>query len=328
VLGDMPASQLRDAMVFMSASLGVTCESCHVRTPQGQMAFEKDDKEDKVTARRMIELTLGLNKQFFEGQPEVSCATCHQGRRAPVSLVPVQQPMTADQLAAQKELAALPPDTRPPAPKETADQIFAKYYEAIGGEAAAQKVTSAVMRGTSTNRAGAAVPVVVTEKAPGRVKISTEMKTTTARSFDGAKAWMTAANGSRELEGLDLLALSRDASPWIGAGLKTSSFTRLQVGRYERIDGRDVVTVNGNVSPDVMESLSFDRDSGLLLRRLARLRTALGRVQVQLDYADYRPIDGVKVPFEVRISAWDSVSSMKFTDVKLNVPVDEAAFGK
>ena len=327
VLGDLPASQLPEAMVFMEASLGFSCESCHVRKPDGEFAFDKDDKDNKTTARRMIELTRRVNADFFKGEPEVSCATCHQGRRSPVNLPPLSQPFTADQLALQAAQAALPPGTRPPAPKETSDEVFAKYYEAIGGEAAAQKVGSAVMRGTATNRAGASLPAEVTEKAPGRFRITTEGKITVSRAFDGTKGWSKNGENGRDLRVVESQAVGRDASLWIGARLKTS-LSRVQVGRYDRIDGHDVITINGTVSPDVSESLSFDRASGLLLRRVARLQTVLGRLQVQIDYADYRVVDGIKVPFEVKISDWESVTTLKFTDVKLNATVEDAVFNK
>ena len=43
VLKDIPADQLIPAMQFITASLGVECEFCHV-----QDAFDKDDKKTKV----------------------------------------------------------------------------------------------------------------------------------------------------------------------------------------------------------------------------------------------------------------------------------------
>jgi hypothetical protein len=234
---------------------------------------------------------------------------------------------TADQVALQAAQAALPPGTRPPAPKETADQVIDKYLEALGGAAALEKVASVVMRGTAVNRAGQSFPTVVSEKAPGRYRASVDSKPPQVRGFDGTRAWVTAGEKSRDLNGVDALALARNASPWLGGRVKTS-FSRIQVGRYDRIDGHDVVTLNGTVSPDVVEALSFDRTSGLLVRRVARLRTAMGRVQVQIDYADYRTVDGVKVPFEVKIADWDSVTTQKFSDVKLNVPSEDSAFSK
>ena len=51
MLKDIPADQLIPAMQFITASLGVECEFCHV-----QGAFEKDDKKPKQTARKMMEM--------------------------------------------------------------------------------------------------------------------------------------------------------------------------------------------------------------------------------------------------------------------------------
>ena len=49
VLKDVPADQLIPAMQFITASLGVDCEYCHV-----EHAFDKDDKKPKVMARKMM----------------------------------------------------------------------------------------------------------------------------------------------------------------------------------------------------------------------------------------------------------------------------------
>src|SRR5690242_4274328 len=49
-LKGIPADQLIPSMQFISASLGVECDFCHV-----QGAFDKDDKKPKQTARKMME---------------------------------------------------------------------------------------------------------------------------------------------------------------------------------------------------------------------------------------------------------------------------------
>jgi hypothetical protein len=43
--------------------------------------------------------------------------------------------------------------------------------------------------------------------------------------------------------------------------------------------------------------LYFDQSSGLLLRMVRYTDTPIGRNPTQIDYADYREVDGVKVPF-------------------------------
>src|SRR5580692_1872121 len=73
-LKGIPADQLIPAMQFITASLGVECEFCHV-----QGAFEKDDKKPKQTARKMMEMMFAINKENFNGHREVTCYSCHRG---------------------------------------------------------------------------------------------------------------------------------------------------------------------------------------------------------------------------------------------------------
>src|ERR1700719_1951741 len=81
-----PADQLLPAMTFISASLGVKCEFCHV---EGKM--ELDDKKTKNTAREMMAMTAGLNKESFGGKQEVTCYSCHHGSQHPAGTPPVME---------------------------------------------------------------------------------------------------------------------------------------------------------------------------------------------------------------------------------------------
>ncbi|HEY4837345.1 MAG TPA: c-type cytochrome [Candidatus Acidoferrales bacterium] len=86
VLKDLPADQLYPTMHFMADSLGVQCVDCHVGVP-GQVDGEKDDKQMKRTARKMLAMTMEINKANFDGQnssPAVTCYTCHHGSRQPL----------------------------------------------------------------------------------------------------------------------------------------------------------------------------------------------------------------------------------------------------
>jgi hypothetical protein len=87
MLTDLQGPALRTEMQRIAAALGVKCDHCHV---QGN--FASDEKSPKRTARRMIEMTKGLNAQFFpkhvvkEGESplgRVTCYTCHQGSTEP-----------------------------------------------------------------------------------------------------------------------------------------------------------------------------------------------------------------------------------------------------
>lgn len=87
VLTGLLAPEFQEEMNHMVQALGVTCGSCHVRGN-----FASDDNPRKLTARRMLEMTKALNKQFFpDHKPKsgesvlgrVTCYTCHQGETTP-----------------------------------------------------------------------------------------------------------------------------------------------------------------------------------------------------------------------------------------------------
>ena len=82
-LKGVPAEQLPVIMQYFTTALGVTCGNCHVSG-----ANEKDDKEDKQTARRMISMVMDINKNHFAGRTAISCFTCHRGSIKPLTAPP------------------------------------------------------------------------------------------------------------------------------------------------------------------------------------------------------------------------------------------------
>ena len=91
VLKGIPADQLIPSMQFITASLGVECDFCHV-----QGAFEKDDKKPKQTARKMMEMMFAINKDNFEGNREVTCNSCHRGSPKPQAIPAVMAEETKE----------------------------------------------------------------------------------------------------------------------------------------------------------------------------------------------------------------------------------------
>src|SRR5271169_6055343 len=137
VLKGVPAEQIFPTMQFISASLGVECDFCHV-----QGAFEKDDKKNKQTARKMIEMMFAINQDNFEGHRAVTCNSCHRGNAEPLAIPTVmteepKEPMVGPKPVEGKQSAGPPPD-----------QLLEKYVQAVGGVAAIDKVTSRVMKGS------------------------------------------------------------------------------------------------------------------------------------------------------------------------------------
>jgi hypothetical protein len=101
------------------------------------------------------------------------------------------------------------------------------------------------------------------------------------------------------------------------------------VGRSS-IDGTDVHILQGsNPGSELLPvNFYFDNDTGLLVRWVRWNRTPVGPVPTQVDYSDYREVNGVKVPFAWTVSQTYMQMTVALSDVQLNVPVDDARFAK
>jgi hypothetical protein len=88
-LKELDSEQFIDTMHYFAWALNKNCEFCHV-----QRDFKSDDKKEKRTAREMISMTAGINRDTFHGKQEVSCFTCHSFREHPQSrpLFPGEKP--------------------------------------------------------------------------------------------------------------------------------------------------------------------------------------------------------------------------------------------
>ena len=69
----------------------------------------------------------------------------------------------------------------------------------------------------------------------------------------------------------------------------------------------------------------FDAANGLLLR--TEEWNAAGKMTEAVEYQDYREVDGVKVAFIIHI-VQDAHFTIKLSEVKHNVPIDDATFVK
>jgi outer membrane lipoprotein-sorting protein len=78
------------------------------------------------------------------------------------------------------------------------------------------------------------------------------------------------------------------------------------------------------------DKLYFDKKSGLLTREETTVSAALvGELTFRSDYGDFRTVDGVKAPFEMRLPEPAELGfSIKFTEVKHNTPIDDSVFNR
>src|SRR6185436_19684630 len=151
VLKGLREGELYQTMNFIAVSLGENCTFCHVtdgrdpKTNQINWVWESDDKPEKQTARRMLQMVLLINgsNKVDLGPNAVTCHTCHRGQRTPEGL----PSMPLAKSGHEGLLYPAPIEAAPPHPGPSVDEIFAHYVQAVGGPKAAATKTL-VMKGT------------------------------------------------------------------------------------------------------------------------------------------------------------------------------------
>jgi len=324
VLKGVPADQLIPGMQFITVSLGVECQFCHV-----EGAFEKDDKKPKQTARKMMEMMFAINKDNFEGHREVNCYSCHRGGIDPVGTPPVmaEEPNPAMGEARPEEKAGEGAEAKEKT-GPSADTLLDKYLQAVGGAAAIERITSRVMTGTITFGDRNVAIDIFSKEPDKRISFTHTPDGDSVTAFDGHEGWLGfPGRPLREMHGSDIDAAAMDADLHFAAHLK-GMFSKMQAQGEEKIGDHDAYLVIGQREGKPPLRLYFDEQSGLLVRLVRYGETPLGRMPTQIDYADYREAGGLKIPFRWTLARPNGRFTIQVSEVKQNVPVDDAKFAK
>jgi len=315
VLKDIPADQFIPAMQFITYSLGVECSYCHV-----EGALEKDDKKPKQTARRMMQMMAAINRDNFESKQAVTCNSCHRGAAYPVATPMIAEgPVKAASTSVPAEDAGI---TNAPA----AEQIIAKYVDAIGGAAALAKISTRQEKGT-ISITGRNLPIEILSRTGGKQLTLIHLPNgDSVTAYDGASGWTSAPNRPvREIPSVEVVSARPEVDLQLPLHMK-DLFDEVKTAAPETIGGRETYVVAGIHGGEVAAKFYFDKESGYLLRILRYTRSPLGRNPTQIDYENYRMQDGIKIPFHLTVSRPNSRLEVQIEEARLNVPVDDTKF--
>ena len=127
----------------------------------------------------MMKMLLAINQANFDGRPEVSCFTCHQGRHEPMSV-----PQLPPEIVPAEFVRPSP--TAPAQPLPRYDALLEKYAAALGGDQALGKITSRAIEIEET-RDGKTFRAKFYQKAPDKVySVTTLPQGSIAAGEDGS----------------------------------------------------------------------------------------------------------------------------------------------
>jgi photosynthetic reaction center cytochrome c subunit len=329
VLKGIPVKEFMGTMGFFSAATGMNCIQCHVEESAGNWARYADDTDLKRTARRMMAMVNSINQSWFRGQRVVTCYSCHRGGARPMVIPDLTEQYSDPILRVPDEIL------RDVEGAPSATQILDKYVQAVGGMQRLATLTSFVGKGDFEGYDDFdKYPVEIYAKAPDqRTTISHGVYGDSTSTYDGRNGWVAAPDAVTPVPILpltkgDLDGARVEAELAFPARLK-QTLTEWRVGPPFTIDDREVYVVQGKLSAGGLPiKLFFDQESGLLVRLVYYADTAVGRIPTQVDYADYRDVSGIKMPFKLTRTWTDGRSIIELRSVELNASIDAAKFAK
>jgi len=334
-------------MGIMAAALQFDCSDCHVGAGTDKVDWAADTPRKRM-ARSMVNMVATINKTNFGGRQMVTCWTCHRNRDKPL-VTPTMAIMYGTPTYEPDDVIVQAPGAA------SAESILDRYIQAVGGVQRLAGLTSFTGKGTSVGFGGfgGGGDVELIAKAPDKLATIILFKQETGRgdqvrTYDGRAGWVrTPLNvlGEFQLTGTDLDGARVDAQLSFPGQIKEiltnwktgpptsitdlpapSSQSSLQQGVTSETHVVDVV--QGTGPRGLLVTLYFDKQNGLLLRELRYGSSPIGLIPTQIDFADYRDVGGIKLPFRITYAWLDGRDSIVLNEIRTNVAVDETKFGR
>jgi len=328
VLKGIPVDEFMGTMGLFSAALSVCCGDCHVNAGTDRPQWDADPPR-KIVARKMIQMVNAINRDNFKGTQVVTCWTCHRGAQNPATTPPID--------AIYSTPVFVPPDVLPAANPATAgtppaDQILDKYAQTLGTADARAKLTSYTAKGTSMLFGEAkSDPAEIYAKAPNMLATYVHQREgDMARTFDGRDAWVMLP--LTVVQEYQMFGSAReggrlDAQMAFPGGLR-QFFKNWKVTYPATIDEKDVYVLQATGDNGLLATFYFDQKTGLLNRMVRYVNSAVGRVPTQIDYADYRKVAGVMMPYKWTYGWVSGREEYNITEYQANAAVDNSKFAK
>ncbi|GAC1640412.1 MAG: hypothetical protein NVS9B14_21920 [Candidatus Acidiferrum sp.] len=245
---------------------------------------------------------------------------------------PTNIAMARERLAGSSEgETAGSPAARAMAPAPPLKQILASAEKAMGGSEAWKNTNTMMMKGVlQTEDSSAFIAIEMFKKAPDKslFKMKLPQDIEVREVCDGKSAWVEDPRGGyHEFKGEELQSRLRRSQFSEQANMILLAATGKVLGS-DKIGLKDVYVVEYSSQKNETAKLSFDAETGLLIRSEESITKPEGTYTVKLDMDDYRPVDGMMFPFRMKRTEKGSVVKIRLTQVKGNVAIDDEMFLK
>jgi hypothetical protein len=214
-------------------------------------------------------------------------------------------------------------------PLPSGEAILDKYIEVTGGKAAYEKVqnqvSSVVMEFVGK---GVKANVTIYHAAPVKSYsvINIEGIGRMEEGTDGTVVWdRSDLKGPRIKKGEERAVSLRGAA--LGKDVRWRDyFTKVECTGIEPIDGHVAYRVVLTPKVGQPETRYYDKTSSLLVRTNMIMKTEMGEIPAESMVSDYRKVDGVLIPFQVKQKVLGQELALTVQSIKNNVEIPPDRF--
>lgn len=242
-----------------------------------------------------------------------------------------QSPSPATPVTPVSSVSKVAPVAPGAAPLPTVKEVLEKFEKVSGGQNVWSSFTTRYMKGIyQTEDDSGFAGVEIFGKAPNKTlfKITFSGGLVVREVCDGKAAWLEdPAGGMHSITGPALESRIRQANFNNRAEALLMAITGHVVGT-EKVGAHSTYVVEFSPQKKITSKIYFDQESGFAVRSDETLHGESGDYEVENFMDDYRAVDGAYFPFRLRHVEKGNVFTLRFTQIKNNVPVDDTLFLK
>ncbi len=200
----------------------------------------------------------------------------------------------------------------------TAEKVFSKYIEAIGGTDAVKDVESVVMLAQAEIQ-GMKLDLEMKRTTDGKMNQSISMggNVMNKQVFDGEAGFIMAQGQKMPYNEEQVAAAKADANPFPELSVGDAKVTGM-----EKVNGEDAYVV----TMDESNKNFYSVESGLKIQSVKTVSQAGQTMTIPTGYSDYREVEGVKFPFMISQSMGPQSFEFKVSEILVNEGVSEEDF--
>jgi hypothetical protein len=224
---------------------------------------------------------------------------------------------------------------------QTADEIIEKHLAALGGRTALNNVKSRSMKGTisvSTPVGELTGPIEVLNQVPNKSRTFIQLdlsslglgKVVQDQRFDGTAGYVIdTMQGNRDISGDQLEVMKNALFPNAFLNYKEKGAT-VELAGKEKAGDRDAYVLSGKFKAGPVVRQYIDAETYLPIRTVMKVMVPqLGtEVEQTTETSDFRDVDGIKVPFQIKTISSIQTVLVTVTQVEQNKPIDAGLFSK